>query len=107
MCKLTNSLIAAALVVPAAFTCGHVLAATTADQMEVITVTYRSSLNYALYQQITETMAGFHLEVLEDIYLQARSGNQQMAEQFYRQQNVQLAANRLPAQLERVLQQPE
>lgn len=107
MCKLTNSLIAAALIVPGVFSCGHVLAATTADQMEVITVTYRSSLNYALYQQITETMAGFRLEVLEDIYLQARSSNQQMAEQFYQQQNIQLADNRLPTQLEGVLQQPE
>ncbi|TVO80170.1 hypothetical protein [Shewanella algae] len=106
MRKLTSSLIAAALVVPAAFTSGHVLA-TTADQMEVITVTYRSSLNYALYQQITETMAGFHLDVLEDIYAQARGSNLEMAEQFYQQQNIQVAANRLPAQLERVLQQPE
>lgn len=107
MRKLTSSLIAAALVVPVAFTSGHVLAATTADQMEVITVTYRSSLNYALYQQITETMAGFHLDVLEDIYAQARGSNLEMAEQFYQQQNIQVAANRLPAQLERVLQQPE
>ncbi|MCE9789613.1 hypothetical protein [Shewanella chilikensis] len=107
MCKLTNSLIAAALVVPAAFTSGHILAATTADQMEVITVTYRSSLNYALYQQITETMAGFHIEVLEDIYLQARAGTQQMAEQFYQQQDIQLADNRLPTLFEGVLQSPE
>ncbi|EDP98690.1 hypothetical protein KT99_00426 [Shewanella benthica KT99] len=53
--------------------------------MEVITVTYLSPINYAIYQYTTELLAYFRLEIQADIYTQARAGSMQMAQSIHRQ----------------------
>ncbi|SQH77981.1 conserved protein of unknown function [Shewanella benthica] len=52
--------------------------------MEVITVTYRSPLDYALYQYTTELLAYFRLQIRADIYTQARANSMQMAQSIHR-----------------------
>ncbi|MCL1073723.1 hypothetical protein [Shewanella dokdonensis] len=57
-------------------------AATAPQKMEVITVTYIGSVNYALYQQFAETMSELHFALVADIHDTAKNHNQQMAQQF-------------------------
>ncbi|BAJ03363.1 hypothetical protein [Shewanella violacea] len=59
--------------------------ATDSKVMEVITVTYRSPIDYALYQYTTELLAYFRLQIQADIYTQARSGSLQMGQSIHRQ----------------------
>ncbi|MCJ8304266.1 hypothetical protein [Shewanella sp.] len=64
--------------------------------MEVITVTYRSPIDYALYQYTTELLAYFRLEVQADIYTQARAGSMQMAQSIHRQLQADKSALKAP-----------
>lgn len=52
------------------------------EKLEVITVTYIGSVNYALYQQFAETMSELHFALVADIYDTAKSDNQQMVQRF-------------------------
>ncbi|WP_299786757.1 hypothetical protein [uncultured Shewanella sp.] len=49
------------------------------EGIEVITVTYRSPFDYALYQYTTEILSNFRSQIETDIYTQARASSQQMA----------------------------
>ncbi len=52
---------------------------TDSEAMEVITVSYRAPLDYALYQYTTELLNQFRIQIEADIYTQARSGSLKMA----------------------------
>lgn len=71
-------------------------AATNSATMEVITVTYRSPIDYALYQYTTELFAYFKLQVQADIYTQARSSSMQMAESIHRRFQADRSAWKAP-----------
>ena len=47
--------------------------------METMTVTYRTPLDYALYQYTTEMLVNFRLQIQADIYHQAHSSIMRMA----------------------------
>ena len=64
--------------------------------MEVITVTYRSPIDYALYQYTTELLAYFRLQIQADIYTQARAGSMQMAQSIHRQLQADKSAWKAP-----------
>ncbi|WP_185976968.1 MULTISPECIES: hypothetical protein [Shewanella] len=64
--------------------------------MEVITVTYRSPIDYALYQYTTELLAYFRLQIQADIYTQARAGSMQMAQSIHRQLQADKSARKAP-----------
>ncbi|ABV88452.1 hypothetical protein [Shewanella pealeana] len=49
------------------------------EQMERITVTYRTPIEYAVYQYTTETLQAFNQQIRMEIQLQARMTNMQMA----------------------------
>ncbi|WP_299811003.1 hypothetical protein [uncultured Shewanella sp.] len=49
------------------------------DQMEHITVTYRTPIEYAVYQYTTETLLAFNQQIRMEIQLQARMTSMQMA----------------------------
>lgn len=52
---------------------------TKTEAMEVITVSYRTPLDYALYQYTTELLNQFRVQIKSDIYTQARSSSLKMA----------------------------
>jgi len=70
-----------------------------APQMETLTVTYRSPLDYALYQQTTETLSYFRIELAEDILSQSRASSRAMAKQ-YLPQGAATALNRNQAKFD-------
>ena len=49
------------------------------DPMEHITVTYRTPVEYAVYQYTTDTLQAFNQQIRMEIQLQARMTNMQMA----------------------------
>ncbi|QSX29174.1 hypothetical protein JYB88_13160 [Shewanella cyperi] len=53
-----------------------------APEMETLTVTYRSPLDYALYQQTTETISFFRIELAQDILAQSRASSRAMASHY-------------------------
>lgn len=77
MKTLTHLQIAGSLLVCSLIPLSNAMAANT--NMEIITVTYRSPLDYALYQHTTEILSEFRLEIREDISIQARNGLLEMA----------------------------
>ncbi|EGM71175.1 hypothetical protein [Shewanella sp. HN-41] len=77
MKTLTYLQIASSLLVCSLIPLSHATAAS--PSMEIITVTYRSPLDYALYQHTTEILSEFRIEIREDISIQARNGLQEMA----------------------------
>lgn len=77
MKTLTHLQIASSLLVCSLIPLSHAMAAN--PNMEIITVTYRSPLDYALYQHTTEILSEFRLEIREDISIQARNGLLEMA----------------------------
>ncbi|AQS39453.1 hypothetical protein Sps_04361 [Shewanella psychrophila] len=60
--------------------------------IEVITVTYRAPMDYALYQYTTELLAYFRVQIQADIYTQARAGSLQMAQSIQRQMQADSSA---------------
>lgn len=52
------------------------------EVMEVITVTYRAPLDYALYQYTTEWRSQYRVEIYDSIQDQARSSSLAMARAF-------------------------
>ncbi|WP_297893311.1 hypothetical protein [Shewanella sp.] len=77
MKTLTHLQIAGSLLVCSLIPWGNAMAANT--DMEIITVTYRSPIDYALYQHTTEILNEFRLEIREDISIQARNSLLEMA----------------------------
>lgn len=77
MKTLTHLPIAGSLLVCSLIPLGNAMAANT--NMEIITVTYRSPLDYAAYQYTTEILSEFQLEIREDISIQARNSLLEMA----------------------------
>ncbi|MXR70211.1 hypothetical protein GNT65_16250 [Shewanella sp. JBTF-M18] len=59
--------------------------ATSAPEMERMTVTYRNSLDYALHQYTIELMSHYRAEIQTSIQLQAKNSSQAMAEAFFSQ----------------------
>ncbi|MFT6977550.1 MAG: hypothetical protein ACJAZA_001262 [Shewanella psychromarinicola] len=59
-----------------------VMAATNSSPMETITVIYRNPFDYALYQQTTEILLSFNLELSQSIPLDAQQQSRQMAAEF-------------------------
>ncbi|ABZ77768.1 hypothetical protein Shal_3221 [Shewanella halifaxensis HAW-EB4] len=51
------------------------------DQMEYITVTYRTPFEYALYQYTTNMLQEFNQQVRVEIQLQAKLSSMQMAKE--------------------------
>ncbi|MBL4913674.1 hypothetical protein L2719_03215 [Shewanella schlegeliana] len=51
------------------------------DQMERITVTYRTPFEYALYQYTTDMLQEFNQQVRVEIQLQAKLNSMQMAKE--------------------------
>ncbi|MDF0533847.1 hypothetical protein PY479_06100 [Shewanella sp. A32] len=68
------------------------------EKMEVITVTYVGSVNYALYQQFAETMGEFHFELLADIHDTAKNSSRQMASEFFDTYQPLVADNQQPVE---------
>jgi|GEM_PF-4856849 len=78
--KLTVSLTLLAIsFLPLSIHAEQVEKTTASEAMEVITVNYRTPLDYALYQYTTELMNQFRIQIEADIYTQARSGSLKMA----------------------------
>jgi hypothetical protein len=59
-----------------------VMAATNISPMETITVIYRNPFDYALYQQTTEMLLSFNIELSQSIPFDAHQQNRQMAAEF-------------------------
>jgi hypothetical protein len=72
-----------------------VMAATNSSPMETITVIYRNPFDYALYQQTTEMLLSFNLELSQSIPLDAQQQSRQMAAEFsvYSPQSITFNSN--------------
>ncbi|MCL1050642.1 hypothetical protein L2755_13565 [Shewanella abyssi] len=57
------------------------LAAAPQQEMERMSVTYRTPLDYAIYQYTTNLLNSFKLELRADIHMQARMNIQKMAQE--------------------------
>lgn len=57
------------------------LAANDQQDMEHMSVLYRAPLEYAAYQYTAEMLSNFNLQLLADIYVQARMSSLQMAKE--------------------------
>jgi len=57
------------------------LAAAQQQEMERMSVTYRTPIEYAIYQYTTNLLNSFKLELRADIHMQARMNIQQMAQE--------------------------
>ena len=57
------------------------LAANDQQDIERMSVVYRAPLDYAAYQYTTEMLSNFNLQLLADIYIQARMSSLQMAKE--------------------------
>ncbi|GIU16563.1 hypothetical protein TUM4261_35190 [Shewanella sp. c952] len=57
------------------------LAANDHQDMDHMSVVYRAPLEYAAYQYTTEMLSNFNLQLLADIYIQARMSSLQMAKE--------------------------
>jgi len=58
------------------------IAATNSSPIETITVIYRNPFDYALYQQTTEMLLSFNLELSQSIPFYAQQQSRQMAAEF-------------------------
>ena len=57
------------------------LAANDQQDIERMSVVYRAPLDYSAYQYTSEIISAFKLQLLADIYIQARMSSLQMAEE--------------------------
>ncbi|QDF74494.1 MULTISPECIES: hypothetical protein [Shewanella] len=77
------------LMIASVFTASALLSnlagASVTSQMETMTVTYRNSLDYALYQYTIELMSHYRAEIRTSIQRQAKNSSQAMAEAFFAQ----------------------